>query len=203
MSIPIKVKSGKATKLLTAGKYCDRDVVVTTDCVEKHFVHNFVGDGSDTATFHLPFEPDEIQVFGFDPTVINTGYLMAFSYDLRAFGICAGYVYYGNSKGGATATIFSDAKAKLRYSRTEDGTATVKGIGASNAVVNFGAGFPYTVAAVKYVDKSDKERITDFVNRLTGSGTASLQQAKVNAAFTDDEWAALIATKPNWTFTMI
>jgi hypothetical protein len=38
---------------------------------------------------------------------------------------------------------------------------------------------------------------------LGDSGSVTLNQAKVNAAFTDEEWAALIAEKPNWTFTFI
>ncbi len=224
MSFRIEVDGGKQVKLPTAGKYCDRDIFVTgngytdTDlqveydagvaaargrCAAEHFVCSFTGDGSDTAAFHMPFEPDVIQIFGFDPVVMNTRCMMSFFYDRRALGQCAGYTCYGNGSGNGSYSLFSDAKAALRYLRTEDGTATVKGIGSSNAVVPFGAGFLYTVVAVKYAPQTEKERITAFVNRLTGSGTVSLQQAKVAAAFTDDEWAALIAAKPNWTFTMI
>ena len=29
------------------------------------------------------------------------------------------------------------------------------------------------------------------------------EKAAKEAAFTDDEWAALIATKPNWTFALV
>ena len=69
--------------------------------------------------------------------------------------------------------------------------------------VVYGAGVPYTMIAVKYVQQTDKERIADFVGRLTGSGSVTLNKAKVNASFTDSQWAALIATKPNWTFSWI
>lgn len=173
-------------------------------CAAKHFVYNFVGDGSDTATFPTPFEPDEIQVFGFDPRALSTkSIVFGLQFDSRAFGQCAGFLQHTNASGGIQNVAFSASSATKRYSRAEDGTITITGVGTSNATVCFGNGFPYTVVAVKYTEQTDKERITAFVNSLTGGGTVSLQQAKVEAAFTDDEWAALIATKPDWTFTMI
>lgn len=230
MTHNIEVESGKQVKLTTAGKYCDRDILVSGTgsdpadlqakydegvtageangaaiCAAKHFVHNFVGDGSNTATFCVPFEPDEVQVFGFDPTSLSqSNCLLEFCYDLRAFGQCVGFLQYVKSaSAGMTSTAFSARTAVQRYSRADDGTITITGIGTSSAVIKFGEGFVYTVVAVKHAEQTDKERITAFVNRLTGSGTVSLQQAKVEAAFTDDEWAALIATKPGWTFTWI
>lgn len=56
---------------------------------------------------------------------------------------------------------------------------------------------------MKYTDKTDKERIAEMVNGLTGSGSLTLNKNKVNAAFTTEEWNALIATKPDWTFAFI
>lgn len=226
MSHNIEVESGKTVKLPTAGKYCDRDIVVTgfgsneadlqakynegkTDgladgaaiCTAKHFVYNFVGDGGKSVSFHVPFEPDTVQIIGFDPMVHKTNLTLAtIVCDIRAFGQLGGYAAYGNGSTLST-TMFTTVSISTRYSRTEDGVITVQNINSAGAY--FGNGFVYTVIAVKYADRSDKERITDFVNGLTGSGTVTLNRAKVNAAFTDDEWAALVATKPNWTFTWI
>ena len=53
--------------------------------------------------------------------------------------------------------------------------------------------------------KLSRDSITSIVNALssTTSGmTVKFSQTAVNAAFTNDEWATLIATKPNWTFTL-
>ena len=50
-----------------------------------------------------------------------------------------------------------------------------------------------------------KSSITNIVNVLsptvTGQ-TATFNKAAKEAAFTDDEWEELIATKPNWTFNL-
>ncbi len=51
-----------------------------------------------------------------------------------------------------------------------------------------------------------KNSITNIVNVLsptvTGQ-TVTFNKAAKEAAFTNDEWAALIATKPNWTFSLV
>ena len=171
-------------------------------CAAKHFVQNFIGDGGTSYSFHVPFEPDFIQIFCFDPTVINKASVLAsFFYDQRAFGLYAGTYQYGSGSGSLKNGAFSTTSASTRYVRAEDGTITVKDF-TSSAVVVYGSGLPYTIVAVKYAEQSDKERITAFVNGLTGSGSVTLNQAKVNAAFTTDEWAELIGTRPNWTFNL-
>ena len=173
------------------------------DCAAQHFVHNFIGDGGTSYSFHVPFEPDFIQIFCFDPTVINKASVLAsFFYDRRAFGLYAGTYQYGSGSGSLKNGAFSTTSASTRYVRAEDGTITVKDF-TSSAVIVYGAGLPYTIVAVKYAEQSDKERITAFVNGLTGGGSVTLNQAKVNAAFTTDEWAELIGTKPNWTFNLV
>ena len=172
-------------------------------CSAKHLVYNFVGDGSGSVSFHVPFEPDAVHIIGFDPTYTKTPYAIGlFCYDRRAFGTMAGAALYGNASGASTTVNYSTTSALNRYSRTEDGVVTIGNI-SSSLSLEFSPGYVYTAIAVKYTEQTDKERITAFVSGLTGSGTVTLNRAKVNAAFTDDEWATLIATKPNWTFTWI
>ena len=51
-----------------------------------------------------------------------------------------------------------------------------------------------------------KSSITNIVNVLSPTVTGEIvtfNKAAKEAAFTDDEWAALIATKPNWTFSLV
>lgn len=52
----------------------------------------------------------------------------------------------------------------------------------------------------------NKDSITSIINALstTTSGlTVTLSKTAKEAAFTDDEWAALIATKTNWTISLV
>jgi hypothetical protein len=52
----------------------------------------------------------------------------------------------------------------------------------------------------------DKESITSIINTLsaTTSGlSVTLSATAVNNAFSADEWATLIATKPNWTISLV
>lgn len=52
----------------------------------------------------------------------------------------------------------------------------------------------------------NKDSITSIINALspTTSGlTVTISQTAKEAAFTADEWAALIATKPNWTISLV
>ncbi|MBQ3134697.1 MAG: hypothetical protein IJB75_02660 [Oscillospiraceae bacterium] len=227
MTHNIEVEGGKTVKLPTAGKYCDRDILVSgrnneadlqtkydegvavgehngaAACAARHFVHNFVGDGTGSVSFRVPFEPDAIKIIGFDPRCHVTTYAaFEFTADLRAFGQLGGGVSYVTSEGSTTTSRYTTKSVLNRYSRTEDGVITIGNLNSSLPLV-FPSGFAYTAIAVKYTEQTDKERITDFVKGLTGSGTVTLHQAKVNAAFPDDEWVALIATKPGWTFNWI
>lgn len=59
---------------------------------------------------------------------------------------------------------------------------------------------------VKDSTKLSKASITSIINALstTTSGlTVTLSQTAVNAAFTTDEWNALVATKTNWTISLV
>ena len=174
------------------------------NCAAKHYLQNFVGDGSGAHSFHVPFEPDMVLIMGFDPLVLYTeGNLAVVRCDIRAFGLLGGFTQYAVGNGAISNTAYATNTVPTRCFRAEDGTITVKNIGPSGTPVQYGAGILYTAIAVKYTERTDKELITDFVHRLTGSGKTTLNRTKVNEVFTDDEWAALIAVKPNWTFSWI
>ena len=59
--------------------------------------------------------------------------------------------------------------------------------------------------SLQWSTKLSKESITSFINALsltaTGKSITFSKTAKQNA-FTDTEWASLIATKPNWTISL-
>lgn len=58
---------------------------------------------------------------------------------------------------------------------------------------------------VHWSTKLDKDSITSIINALSPNKTGltvTLSQAAKDAAFTDAEWTALIATKSNWTIAL-
>lgn len=171
----------------------------------RHFSAVIEGTGEDTLSFYVPFEPDLISVTGYDPTVLlEENNAMQLIYDLRSFGLMGGMVLISKVNSSKLAALTS-VSAATRYSREENGTVTIQNI--KDAAMTSGGIFRtnvmYSVSAVKYTDKTDRQRITEMVQRLTGKGSLTVNRAKVNAAFTDEEWAALIAQKPGWTFAFI
>ena len=57
----------------------------------------------------------------------------------------------------------------------------------------------------KYCTKLSKDSITNIIGVLsteTAGRTVTFSQVAKEAAFTDEEWAAIIATKPNWTISL-
>lgn len=173
-------------------------------CAAQHFVHTFVGDGGTTVTMNIPFEPDKLIVFNLNPLVQTRAKEIALLVaDLSAFGRYAAIAALGSGTALNNA-VYSTKSVLSRYSRQADGTVTLNNILTSATDIGvFTAGQTFVVLAIKHIEQTDKERIADFVNGLIGSGTVTLNQARVNGAFSEGEWAALIAAKPNWTFVFI
>ncbi len=186
--------------------YANGEQAAEAACEARHYTTVLPGNGTTELTFPLPFQPDFVCLFGFDPTAMATiNNVMLFTYDLRALGIMAGFAVRSNGGTSVANAAQTWASAGRRFQWAEDGTATIKEIRTNTSDENpavFSSNVMYTVAAVKYTDKTDRERITELVNGLTGSGQMSITKAKVNAAFTTAEWEALIATKPDWTFAL-
>ena len=176
----------------------------TAQCEAKHFVTTVFGKGETSISFPIPFEPDFLAIFCGDSDIwgATTPTVYGATFDIAAFGLIAGIMFVSNS-GGFSNNALSTETYKLRYSRAEDGTVTIGNLGPPGGTGKFKSSRPYMVCAVKYVGQTDKERITEYVRSLTGSGSVTLNKAKVNAAFTDAEWAALIDEKPSYTFNFV
>ena len=206
----ISVPCGNSKRLLTGGKFCPSDIIVTAEdevCSSKHFVTEFMGNGQTSYTINIPFEPDMILLLGWEPMCfVGSNNAVIFCADLRSFSMAAGLLCVQHTGMNVYNTLMTTKSYKTRYSRAENGDITIKGLTISDPAITgvFSPNIKYKLSAVKYTDKTDKELITDFVNRLPSdsSGSVTMNQEKVNAAFTTAEWSALIATKPNWTFAM-
>jgi hypothetical protein len=53
------------------------------------------------------------------------------------------------------------------------------------------------------LSKASIESIVNCLSNTATGKTLTLSQTAVNNAFTDTEWATLIATKPNWTISLV
>ena len=184
-------------KLVTVAENCVR---LHAACADNHFVTTVYGNGTDKLTVHVPIAPDGFFLFCTDPILRTQDHLVSFfTADLGTLGyICA--VSQCSNGGVLFNMAMTNSSVFNRYSRDENGTVTLQNISAKSGYGIFGAGLEYTVVAVKCGNKTDKQRFTELVERLEGSGTIQVWGDKVHAAFTDEQWAALRATKPNWTF---
>ena len=180
-------------------------------CLAKHDAKIVYGSGTDQLTFSVPFEPDVLYIFTNSPDIRTRTAISAYiELDFTCFGMLAGKigVTSGNNGTGAYANLLkSNTTMVSMYSRSDDGTVTIQNAGYSN--INggnyvFGEGVPYMVLAVKLELKDLKTRMTESVARLPDEKcVAYYQTQKKQAAFTDEAWAALIATKPNCTFNLV
>lgn len=184
-------------KLTSIAQNC---VTLHEKCTLRHYVTTAAGDGTGTLSFTVPFEPDLVHVISTDPRLrLTANTLMSCVIDIRGFGFAAGTHSVINAAGSFTAGGTTTNSLGNYYERSSDGTVTIHDLRGISGSAVFGAGFEYIILAVCYTDKTDQQRITEFVEGLTGSGTAELCADKINRAFTQEEWSALIATKPDWT----
>ena len=176
-------------------------------CAGKHFVTTAVGDGTGTLVFDMPFEPDFIIISSFNAYIQKKpDQILYLLYDLRALGMISGTgLYLKKDDGTVTLPMMTATTTKKRF-LIADGVCTVTNIPISATTGNptvFSEGEEYFISAIKYIDKTDKERMTEYINALSDDGgTVTLSQVKKEANFTEEEWATLIAAKPNWTFNL-
>jgi hypothetical protein len=64
-----------------------------------------------------------------------------------------------------------------------------------------GAGISF--ADCPLLSRESIENVVSVLSNTTTGTTATFNKAAVNVAFTTDEWNALVATKPNWTVTLV
>lgn len=180
-------------------------------CRSKHFATVITGDDGTELSFHLDFEPDRIDICCFDPDLRMYRGMIAFChFDIAALGQGSGF--HGIASGPSNTTVLGTYSNALtaasnlpkRYKRDADGTVTIGNLIYNDLAGRWGKGMEYVISAAKVHAKSDKQRLTEIVERLPEGGTYNIhiQEAKKDAAFTDAEWNALIATKPTYTFVM-
>ena len=61
----------------------------------------------------------------------------------------------------------------------------------------------FGMAACTLLSRASIENIVGCLSSTASGKTLTLSQTAVNNAFTSEEWAALIADKTNWTFSLV
>ena len=169
-------------------------------CTGQHFIGVVHGGGTKSLSVQMPFDPDALVVMAADMRTVG-GQVVFFNFLPRTVSNYIGLYCYTGEGSTSISAFGSLTRSKLDQAVYADGVFTLT-LAASVAAA-FDADTDYIVLASKTEPRTDKEILTDFVAALADTGgSVTVAQAAVNAAVTDAEWAALIATKPNRTFIL-
>lgn len=171
----------------------------------RYFKTSFVGDGTSKASFAIPFIPDMVVISG-TSAYIDTmpGNFMSIAFDMRSAWKYAGRMAYSTKAGSIGTGVIktSSALASVSYA---DGVFTWN---APALPATWSPATRYSVMAVKFPEQTVKTLVEEEIVLLPdavpsdSNGTLVYNSAQINDTFTTDEWAELIAQKPNWTFSM-
>ena len=229
MTHNIEVESGKSVKLPTAGKYCDRDIVVA-------------GFGSNPADLQAKYDEgkqaeydrfwDILQNHG-DPSGVN--YYYHFCYGgwtdenfnpkhpiICSVGTTPGQaLFYSNKEitdtkvpivvlGSSAQSMFATAEklVTIRKLTVHKDVALTTAFNGCYALKNITIDGTIGKGSVSFEHSHSlsKESIESVINALstTTSGlSVTFSQQAVNRAFTDEEWATLANTRSNWTINLV
>ena len=180
-------------------KIAENSVALRDRCVGHHYSATLQGSGTGQLKIPCGFQPDLLTVLCTDPRLMGNNYAVAFfSADLSGLGLAAATA--SGVRGGNLFNIaMTTTTVMSRVSWDEAEGCTLTNLKDGEMECTFPAELPYYAVAVKLHEDTLKARFTAFVESLTGSGTAQVCKKKISEVFTEDEWAALKATRPEWT----
>ena len=226
------VEGGHSVRLKTAGKYCPRDIVVTAKGSADSFYDQFWdayqenGERTDyTNAFSYRGWTDETfnpkynlvvtragSMFHSSPITGHEKILSADFSQCTSFGLA--FIYSAIEEFGVIdlasvsnfGQAFQGAKVKkiAKLIVYERNTFNNTFLGTENLTDITFEGILADSISLQWSPLSRESILSCFsVLSDTATGkTASFQKTAVNAAFTTDEWNALVASKPNWTITL-
>lgn len=178
-----------------------------TACEAEHYTASMFGSGTKTLSVEVPFKPDTVMVFANSPyTEAQGSIIRVYSLDLRS---CANrtavmiYTTTAHANGANFSTVAMD-----EFSDYENGILTIQPPSNVSASTTWASNVRYTVTAAKFPEETAKSLVEEQIQLLPdavpsgNSGTMQYKAARINALFTDVEWATLIETKSNWTFSL-
>lgn len=188
-------------------------------CAAKHFVAVVTGSGTSEMAISVPFDPDAVFVIchsAYAASLANgsTGYWMDLRFNRRNAARYSGYFMAVPPNADRTNTRVS-ASTALEICTYSDGMLRFNAVNATLQKYVWRSDLQYLFTAVQYSDKTDAELLAEEIALLPDAtgGTVEYSLFRVNEIFetasgandgsTSAAWAALVATKPKWTFTLV
>ena len=212
------VEGGHSVRLKTAGKYCPRDIVVTAKGSDDSFYDQFWDAYQNSGGYVFSYAgafgssrwTDEVYNPKY-PIVCSGGYSMERLFYNSA--ITDTKVPITAYNGIFITGMFTNSKLKTIRKLVLENTDGVK---TGNSFDNCTDLQNITIEGVlsgqsgrtdpnfqwSPLTKASIKNVIACLSDTSVEVTATFQKTAVNAAFTTDEWNALVASKPNWTITL-
>ena len=176
----------------------------------QYFNTSFIGSGTTEASFAIPFMPDVVQIMAFSAYATSEeNVYQSVMLDTRAVTNWSGLMTISALNGSLITPSTSPAKAKSIHGGLfsyENGVFTWN---LSSKEWVFSPYVRYYVVAARFPNKDAKKMVEEEISLLPdavpdgSTGNLLYSSARINSVFTTDEWTALTATKPNWTFAKL
>ena len=177
-------------------------------CLTNHYITSFFGSGTKELIQEIPFEPDIVTVYtthSYTSQMPNC--YRGFTVDMRACGRHMGNVFYVLGEGITKSSwlVSNLDKENVAY---PDGKFHFHLVSESVKDVVWVPHIRYNMVAVKFPDENPRDLLVEQIEALPDAvpqgctGQLSYTESVVYTYFTPEEWAALTAKKPNWTFVL-
>ena len=177
------------------------------DCRTKHYVGTVMGNDASTISLSLPFKPDIIQVYSYCGYASTSNAIRNVELDFQACGKYCGYILFNKADAYSNVSAHFPTEWVLRRVTYDEQSSTltipIRVDGYPD--IKFKSNVLYNIIAIK-TGKSQRESVMEEINNLPDESdgtTLQYNSVKINESFTTAEWESLIATKPNWSFSLI
>ena len=168
------------------------------------------GSGTNILEIDCPFNPDFIRLESWHPHIIDAlphNSVINWSANRRGFGRRLGIRIYNNNDGGRIFQLFGVQGSLFTtcflYDEERKKLVVTSSVAEGHEIL-FPDYIDYIFVGAKYTDKTDYELLKELISTLPAAGgSMMLSQDRINETVSAEEWALLIADKPNWTFTWI
>ena len=184
----------------------DGGIAGREQCLMNHYSTTFYGSGTGEILQEIPFKPDIVLVYSTDACTSKIPYsYRGIAVDLRACGRHMGNFFYiwGN---GDYRCGWLGSSLNSKYVTYQDGIFRYEMSQEQLPHVSWLTNVKYHLIAMRFPDETGKElfreQILSLPDKVPGgiSNQLTVVKSVVDGYFTQAEWEALIAQKPNWEF---
>lgn len=173
------------------------------ECQNKHFVGTAISDGGPSISFKVPFKPDTFIISAINPLALATPAIwLSINGEMNnCLEIVGSLRVINDTASGLTGGNFYNTNL-IQNTAYENGVFNYT---ERYYKYNFGKNVTYTLIAFK-TGMTPKEYTIKHINDLPDASTGKVleyNRTRINENFTTEEWESLIATKPNWTFSLV